>query len=161
MHDEKLPTIGTPLMTGMTDMTAPESLANSGSHRHDRVMTPLMTGAKFDQRDRVHQDWLLGKLAAEGLDGFYESQDIADLLQGRPACTLRSVVEGYRQRAAELTPQEFMVRLGKAKADRGVLLDPAWEAAEWAVRLRLGPHPLPPRPPHRPAARQPDVPWSR
>lgn len=90
----------------------------------------------FDQRNVAHQDWLLAKLESDGLGGFYETQDIADLLQGSPVSLYRSTVAGYLRRRRDLPQEEFLGRLYDAKVRRGTAAHWDWELVEATARLR-------------------------
>jgi hypothetical protein len=91
----------------------------------------------FDQHDRKHQDWLLRFVAAQpDLDGFYATQDIADLLQGCPASGISAVIERYRMAKKALTRPGFLSWLRSQREKNGINVEPWWQDAEDRARLK-------------------------
>lgn len=104
----------------------------------DGVDSGLIGGhpvAGFDQHDPKHQDWLLRWAESNVLGGFYETQDIADLLQGRPSGELQEVVRRYRRMKEVLTRKGFLDWLAGQREANGINVSTWWQEAEDRARL--------------------------
>jgi hypothetical protein len=89
----------------------------------------------FDQHNQIHQDWLMKFLRVAGVTGFYEVQDVADLLQGRGRDEVKSTLAEYRAMRAALPTQIFLNWLSSQRAARGINVEPWWQEAEDRARL--------------------------
>jgi hypothetical protein len=91
-------------------------------------------GVPFDQHRDSHAEWLLAQLHKFDLDGFYEAQDIADMLQGKGRLELPPLVREYKRRKSEMKPGAFLDWVSRCRAVSGLGVDPEWERAEMAAR---------------------------
>lgn len=94
----------------------------------------------FDQHNRAHQDWLLKFVAQQppqqpALTGFYETQDLADLLQGRQRGEIASTVDNYRKMKQAMSPKEFFCWLRGQRSEAGINVPSWWQDAEDNARL--------------------------
>jgi len=89
----------------------------------------------FDQHNRVHQDWLIKWLRVLGVTGFYEVQDMADLLQGRGRDEIDSTLAEYQAMRAALPTQTFLNWLSGQRSARGINVPPWWQDAEDKARM--------------------------
>lgn len=89
----------------------------------------------FDQHNSDHQTWLIGWASGRQLDGFYELQDLADLMQGRHPATVGSVAHRYTGERSKRSPQDFLAWLAGQRSAAGLTVAPWWQEAEDRARL--------------------------
>lgn len=94
----------------------------------------------FDQHNRAHQDWLLKFVPQQqpqqrGGAGFYEIQDLADLLQGRQRGEIAATVDNYQKMKQAMAPKEFLFWLRSQRDEAGINVEPWWQDAEDKARL--------------------------
>ena len=89
----------------------------------------------FDQHNKKHQDWLSKWAEHQGFNGFYDTQDLADLLQGSPSTDIAIVANLYRSMRGVLTMKEWLTWLAGQRAKAGINVSPWWQDAEDKARL--------------------------